>query len=160
MELAANAVAVLATIVLGLSAGALVAEGAILVPFWQSLQPQSFLAWYREHARLLLRFFAPLEISAAGLTLAAVTLNWFHPVAATQLLVLSAFLAVAVLGAFPLYFQTTNASFAAGTITPARVPEELHRWARWHWTRTMLGVGAFILTLVALLEGAHLPRPS
>jgi hypothetical protein len=52
--------ALLATIALGLSAGALLAEGAVLVPFWRSLQPESFLAWYRENAALLLRFFGPL----------------------------------------------------------------------------------------------------
>ena len=67
MEVMANALTVLTTIALGLSAGALVTEGAVLIPSWRSLQPDRFLAWYREHARLLFKFFGPLEIVAAGL---------------------------------------------------------------------------------------------
>jgi hypothetical protein len=57
MEILARAAALLATTALGLSAGALLTEGAILVPFWRSLQPESFLGWYRQHAGLLQKFF-------------------------------------------------------------------------------------------------------
>ena len=46
----------LAVIALGLMAGALLAEAAILVPFWRALPAASFLKWYREHGALLLRF--------------------------------------------------------------------------------------------------------
>ena len=95
MEVMANALTVLTTIALGLSAGALVIEGAVLIPSWRSLQPDRFLAWYREHARLLFKFFGPLEIIAAGLAVATLALSWVARAAATQLLILSAFLAVA-----------------------------------------------------------------
>src|SRR6267378_2029146 len=53
---------VLAAVALGLAAGATLAEGAVLVPFWRSLDPEAFLAWYRRYAALLLRFFGPLEV--------------------------------------------------------------------------------------------------
>jgi len=157
MEVMANALTVLTTIALGLSAGALVIEGAVLIPSWRSLQPDRFLAWYREHARLLFKFFGPLEIIAAGLAVATLALSWVARAAATQLLILSAFLAVAVLAAFPLYFQKVNASFAAGAIVPDRVPGELRRYSRWHWARTVLAVGAFVSAVISLLSVGSTP---
>src|SRR5712692_2124676 len=106
----------LAVLVLGLSAGAVVAEGAVLVPFWRSLQPESFLTWYRQHATLLLRFFGPLEILAAGLAVVAALVSWLGDEPASGLLAISDLLAVLVLALFPLYFRRTNASFAEATI--------------------------------------------
>ena len=157
MEVMANALTVLTTIALGLSAGALVIEGAVLIPSWRSLQPDRFLAWYREHARLLFKFFGPLEIIAAGLAVATLALSWVSRAAATQLLILSALLAVAVLAAFPVYFQKANASFAAGAIVPDRVPGELRRYSRWHWARTVLAVGAFVSAVISLLSVGSTP---
>ena len=157
MEFVASAVSVLATVALGVSAGALAAEGAVLVPFWRSLQPEAFLAWYREHAGLLLRFFGPLEITATVLALAALALNWLLGCAATDPLIVSAFLAVAVLAAFPIYFQKVNARFAAGTIAQDCVQAELRRWSRWHWARTVLAVGAFVSAVISLLGAGSQP---
>jgi hypothetical protein len=139
----------LAVIALGLSAGAVLAEGAVLVPFWRSLQPESFLSWYRQHAALLLRFFGPLEVVAAGLAVVAALVGWVGGDPASGLLVASACLAVLVLVAFPLYFQRVNASFAEATIAPADVGAELRRWAAWHWARVVLAIGAFALAAVA-----------
>jgi hypothetical protein len=102
---------------------------------------------------LLFRFFGSLEIAAACLAIAAAALNWLVPVASTAFLVCSASLALAVLGTFPLYFEKTNASFAAGTIAPDRVSPELDRWAQWHRARTVLAVGAFAMALIALMAG-------
>ena len=150
MEFVASSLTILAVVALGVSAGALIAEGAVLVPFWRSLSPESFLAWYREHAGLLLRFFGPLEIAASVLALCALGSNWVVPRAGTTSLFVSALLAVAVLAAFPLYFQRVNARFAAGAIERERVPGELHRWSRWHWARTALALGAFFFAALAL----------
>jgi hypothetical protein len=132
--------------VLGLSAGALLAEAAVLVPFWRSLPPDAFLAWYAEHAALLFGFFAPLEIASVILSLAAAGLSRFR----RRTLVVSAALALAVLIPFPLYFQHVNAVFAAGSIGVDQVGEELARWARWHWARTGLAMSAFSAAALGL----------
>ena len=157
MEAIAIASALLAAVALGLTAGALLVEGAILVPFWRSLQPAFFLGWYKEHAGLLLNFFGPLEVAAAVLTIAAAALNWGSQAVSSRLLVVSAVLAVAVLAVFPLYFQRVNASFAAGTIGVDRVTEELRRWSSWHWVRTIIATAAFISAIAALMSGAVTP---
>src|SRR6266403_76153 len=91
------------------------------------LRPESFLGWYREHASLLQRFFGPLQIAAFALAAVAAALRWFVRGSASPFLVLATLLAFAVLVAFPLYFERVNGSFAAGTIAPVRVPEELRR---------------------------------
>jgi hypothetical protein len=148
-DLVVHALALLSTVALGLAAGALVAEGGVLVPFWRSERPEAFLAWYRDHAALLVGFYGPLEIAAVGLAATALVANWLHPVMAAGPLLGAAVLAFGVLVAFPLYFQKANISFAAGTIELARVPDELRRWSRWHWARTALALGAFICAVVA-----------
>ena len=150
----AGILALLAALGLGLSAGAILAEGAVLVPFWRSLPAEEFLRWYRQHAELLLHFFGPLEVVSTVLVIAAAAVSAHVRRPGTALLALAAVLAIAVLLSFPLYFQAANASFAAGTIAAADVPAELGRWAAWHWGRTLIGITAFGATLVAVRRGA------
>ncbi len=138
--------------VLGLAAGALLAEAAVLVPYWRSLEPATFLAWYATHAELLLRFFAPLEITGTILAIAAAVLTR-KPLRRTNgLRLASAVLAVAVLAAFPLYFGEVNASIASGTIPQQALADELTRWAAWQWARTLLQIAAFAAALLGLRE--------
>jgi hypothetical protein len=151
MEGAAAAATLVAVVALGLSAGALVAEGAVLVPFWRSLDPASFLDWYGRHATLLLRFFGPLEGAGAGLAAAAATLAALDGGEAGRLLGAATLLALGVLAAFPLYFQRVNAGFADRSIATERVAAELRRWSRWHWARTALAVAAFACAAAAPL---------
>ena len=142
----------LAAISLGLTAGALWTEGAILVPFWRSLPPPAFLGWYKEYAALLQKFFGALEVAAAVLTTVAAILSWISQAAGRYLLALSALLVVVVLAVFPIYFQRANTSFAAGTIAISQIAEELRRWSHWHWFRTMIALLAFISAVAALMR--------
>jgi hypothetical protein len=143
-----TSLAVLAVCMLGLSAGAMLAEGAVLVPYWRSLPPGEFLRWYAANATRLFDFFGPLEIAA--LATSAVASVACRRRAGGRLLVVAALLAVAVLVPFPLYFQAVNASFEAGTIAHDAVGAELARWATWHWVRTAIGVAAFVAGALAL----------
>jgi hypothetical protein len=145
-----TAVALLAVIALGLAAGAMLAEGAVLVPYWRSLPPESFLAWYADNAARLFDFFGPLEIASTILAVAAAVLYLLRRRRGGAPLAASALLAVAVLASFPLYFQEVNASFEARTIAVARVPEELARWAAWHCVRTAIGIAAFAAALLGV----------
>lgn len=150
MEAIAGIAAVLATIVLGLTAGALLAEGALLVPIWRAMAPEAFLSWYRLNGSLLVRFFGPLEVASVVLAIAAAVLTWRANGVGLWTLGIAALLATAVLAVFPLYFQRANATFAAGTIAAHRVEPELRRWASWHWVRTAMATAAFICALQGL----------
>lgn len=148
--MAATVIGLLAVVALGLSAGAMLAEGAVLVPYWRSLPPESFLGWYAANASALFDFFAPLEIAGAGLAIAAAALHLYGRRSGRGLFVVSAVLAAAVLAAFPLYFRDVNASFTAGTIALDHVAPELARWAAWHSARTVIGIAAFAASVLAL----------
>ena len=56
---------------LGLFLGAMLTEGGVLVPWWQSLAPADFLAWYAANDRRLLGFFSPVTTGAALTAVAA-----------------------------------------------------------------------------------------
>jgi hypothetical protein len=146
----ARLVYVLTVVVLGVSAGSVIAEGAVLVPWWQSLPPEAFLTWYAVNASRLFNFFGPLEIASALLAAAAGALRRYQRGPGSGLFIASAVLAVAVLLAYPLYFQDVNAGFAAGTTPPDRIPGELARWAAWHWGRTAIATAAFAAAVLGL----------
>lgn len=145
-----SGLAMVAAVALGLSAGAMLAEGALLVPYWRALPPDAFLRWYAGNAARLLAFFGSLEIAATVLTLTAAVLCGVRRAAGIGSLVIAAALALAVLLPFPIYFRDVNASFAGATIAPDQVGEELARWAAWHWLRTVLGIGAFVAAVLAV----------
>jgi hypothetical protein len=140
----------LAALGLGLSAGAMLAEAAVLVPYWRSLPPEEFLRWYERNADRLMRFFGPLEVVAALLALAAAAAAAVYGSPASTALWGAALLAVAVLLTFFVYFRSVNEGFAKGTVAPADVPEQLGRWSSWHWARTLLGTLSFAAALAAL----------
>jgi hypothetical protein len=139
-----DAAAYLATLGLGLAAGAVLAEGAVLVPWWRAQPPEAFLAWYAAHASLLFAFFGTLEMVSAVLAIAAAVL------VRSRFFVAAALLTVGVLAVFPLYFQAVNASFEHATIAPADVPAALARWASWHWLRTGMAVAAFAAAVLGI----------
>jgi len=144
MRSGVDLVGLLATLVLGLAAGALLAEGAVLIPWWRSLPAEAFLVWYAANTSRLFWFFGMLEAVSAVVVLVAAVLR------RDRFFVAATLLALAVLAVFPLYFEKVNASFASATIAPADVPTELARYLWWHALRIVLGTAAFTAALVGL----------
>ena len=140
----------IAIVALGLTAGALLAEACVLVPFWRGERPEAFLDWYRRHAALLVRFFGPLEVASVALIGIAAGLAWWTHAPGRVQLYVSAALTLAVLASFPLYFGAANARFADGTLPPTGVADALKQWATWHWVRTLAGIAAFALAVASL----------
>jgi len=134
----------------GLFAGAMLTEGGVLVPYWRSLAPTEFFAWYRANGQRLQDFFGPLTIVTTLLALAAALVSLWEGHAGRWLALLSAFIAVTVVSAFYLYFQKANASFATASLALDKVPAELTRWAKWHWWRTGLSFVAMAAAILAL----------
>ncbi len=144
------AIGVGAVLALGLSAGALLAEAAVLVPFWRSEPPEAFLAWYQRNADRLLRFFGPLEVASGVLVLLACLLAWAGALPGAGRFTVAALLTLAVLASFPLYFKEANARFAEASLPPDAVPAELVRWGRWHWARTLAAIVAFLYATLGM----------
>lgn len=143
----------LAAAAIGLFTGAMLTEGCVLVPYWQSLSPGDFFAWYAANDRRLLGFFGLLTAAAALLALAAAAVAvWTRDPGRWPALVAAGLMVVAVL-MFPAYFQQANARFAAAITPPPDLPAELARWATWHWVRVSLAGGALVAALLALRRG-------
>ena len=133
----------------GVFAGAMLTEGAVLVPYWRSLSAEAFFAWYAANDRRLLGFFGPVTaIAALAAALAAlVAVAVGHPGRWPALAAL-ALMAVAV-AMFPLYFQGANARFSAADIAAADLPAALARWDAWHRRRTVIALAALVAAAMA-----------
>jgi len=139
-----SAALVLATVALGLTAGALLAEAAVVIPWWRTLTPQAFFDWYAANTSRLFWFYGPLEAVSAVLVLVTAVL------VRDRYFVLALLLSLAVLALFPLYFERVNASFEAAAIDPGELATVLAQYERWHWVRTLLGIGAFAAAVLGL----------
>ena len=144
----------LSVVALGLFVGTMLTEGCVLVPYWRSLPPSDFFAWYTVNdRRRLLGFFGPLTAAAALLALAAAAVAvWTRDPGRWPALVAASLMVIAVL-TFPAFFQQANARFAAAITPPAGLPAELARWATWHGVRTAIAGGALVAALLALRRG-------
>jgi Domain of unknown function (DUF1772) len=146
-------VMVLATIALGLLAGALLTEAAVLVPCWRSISPQAFSGLHEEVAPRLYVYFAPLTIcavllaSASGAIAAASSLESVD----LWLTIGSSVLAVSLLGFYRLYFEAANRRLPglARLEDPTQFVAELRRWQVVHTVRTCVCLASFVCAVVA-----------
>jgi hypothetical protein len=141
--------AVAAAALLGLLAGALLAEGALLVPYWRTLTPEQFYALHPTYGPRLYRFYAPLTMAAplaALLSAGGATFVHSHVAAAWG----AALLALALVACYGLYFQRANDAFSRHAVPPDELAPELARWAAWHRARVVIAILAFLSSLLAL----------
>ena len=138
---------VLSVAALGVFLGANITEGCLLVPYWRSLAPADFFAWYATNDRRLLGFFGPLTTITVLIVLATAAIAvWTRAAGRWPMAIAAGLMVVAVL-MFPLYFQGVNARFAGGIIAPADLPGALARWELWHWVRTAIAGGALLAAM-------------
>jgi len=135
---------------LGLFAGGMLTEGCVLVPYWRSLAPAEFLAWYAANGQRLQGFFGPLTTVSALLALAAALVSLWEGHASRWLTLLVAVISVGVVSTFFLYFGKANASFAKASLGVDDVAAELTCWAKWHWWRTGLSFVALAAAMMSL----------
>jgi len=140
----AEALGITSTIVMGLLAGSLLLEGAILIPYWRRMNPDDFFRLHGTFGPALFKYFAPLTTATVSLSLAAALVDMRD-----GLRIAAAILCFAILGIFFVYFRKANASFADRSLSPEDLPAELTRWTAWHWLRTALLVLAFALAVVS-----------
>lgn len=135
---------------LGLYAGSLLTEGAVLVPIWRRLPAKEFFRMHADVGPRLFRYFAPLTITgvAAPVVYAGViTAAGRQPPA---LVLAAAGLCIAALMTYPVYFRSANQRFADRSISNDALGSELARWAMVHWARTIMVVTAFGCLALAL----------
>ncbi|MGB5810984.1 MAG: hypothetical protein WBG86_10675, partial [Polyangiales bacterium] len=149
-ERLAFAVSLIAVLLLGVTAGAMLAEAAILVPYWRSLAPADFFDWYAAHAPLLVDFYSPLEVVSTVAALACAGLYSAQSRPGASLWWVAAVLSIAVLGTFFVFFKEANEGFSSRSIADGSLPAALESWAAWQWGRVIIGMSAFAAGVLAI----------
>lgn len=137
-------------VLLGLLAGALWAEGALLVPYWKTLSADEFYQLHPEYAPRLFRFFAPITAAAPAVALTAALLIAYTKTDTPWLAGITALLANSLVIIYFAYFKKTNAAFSRAAITAVHLPAELNRWQAWHSVRVVVCMLAFLCSIAAL----------
>lgn len=138
----------LATASLGVFSGSLTIEGLVLVPFWRTLAPDEFYSFHHQFGRRLFRYFAPLTTAAVLMAVVA-ALPSGEPHVFTRRV--AAALALLVLASFPLFFHKANRAFADRAVSDQDLPAALQRWSRVHSLRTLVALGSFVVSALALM---------
>ena len=142
----------LTALILGLFTGSLLTEAVILVPFWRSLKPETFLEFHSSMGPQLYKYFAPLTIAATMIpTITAAYCIWQSGEIVTYTS-LSALLILIIFSIYFIYFKAANESFATGSVGVSGLPAELRRWCIWHWIRTVLAMVAFLSATIAISQ--------
>lgn len=127
--------------------GSQIAEGVLLVPYWQSLSPTDFYAYYQEFGPSIARFYTILTILAALIPVfLSVYCRIFHP-KAFKFAVGAAIFAALFIATFYIYFKGVNEVFIQGSFSDLELKNELITWSTWHWGR----IGIEILSLLFLI---------
>lgn len=135
----------------GLFAGAMLTEALVLVPYWWSLDPLDFFAWYKVNDKRLLKFFGPLTSITVLLAIATAFICIWQGHSLRWVTLINAIISLLVLFSFFVYFQKANLSFATASLRVEDVATELARWALWHWCRTIFSIVALVLSILSLV---------
>ena len=137
---------------LGLLVGSLLTEALILVPYWRAMDPKEFLSLHSSLGPRLYNYFAPLTLIATLLPLLTVKCAIIFGISFISLSTVPALITLLMLVIYFLYFKGANASFKTGSVGVDGVAKELQRWSNWHWLRVCLGLLAFLISLINLLQ--------
>jgi hypothetical protein len=154
----ASLVSILGVLLLGVTAGAMLAEAAILVPYWRSLAPADFFDWYAANASLLVDFYSPLEIASTVVALVCAVLYSAQSRPGARLWWVAAILSILVIATFFLYFKDANAGFSSRAIPEDSLPAALVAWGTWQWGRVGVGFAAFGASVLAIRAGTSTDR--
>jgi len=154
----ASVVSVLGVLILGVTAGAMLAEAAILVPYWQSLAPADFFDWYAANASLLVDFYSPLEIASVLGALVCAVLYSAQSRPGAMFWWVAGILSILVIATFFLYFKDANAAFSNRAIAEDDLPAALASWGTWQWGRVGVGCAAFAASVLAIRTGTATDR--
>lgn len=142
----------ISTFSLGVFLGTQLAEAVLVVPYWKNMPPQVFFEFYKEYGGKLHEFYAPLTIFSTLLPLATLGYCLVARHKVDWLLWLMVTFSILFFSTFFLYFKEANLSFTERTITDEALPQELMKWAKWHWARVVCELIAFVCGLLLLLK--------
>ena len=144
-----RAASIASALLLGLPTGAMLLIALALVPFWQSLPPAGFRAWFAANSYRIGRLMIPLGAGAAAASGIAALAGRGHPTRGAHLRAAACALAIAAITL--AVNEPANERFAAPVaLTDAETSALLARWVAWHRVRVALGLVGFLAALRAL----------
>lgn len=146
MKLANKTIQLLTVALNGAFIGAMILIALVLVPFWQTAEPQVFLDWFSAYGNNIGQLMIPLGPGVLILAIISLLLNKENKL----LWLLTIVFTIANILYFPIYYLPTNASFAEQTIALNEVSGELSNWLSYHWQRTLFAIAALITSILAV----------
>ena len=132
--------------------GAQITEGALLVPYWQSLSAEEFYDYYAQFGPLIGRFYTILTIVASLIPVFVAARYIAKKNDGVKLAIVSAVLAILVIACFYVYFKSANGEFYARAFDEMSLQKELVVWSYWHWGRIVLEIGSLMFLMLALVK--------
>jgi hypothetical protein len=137
-------------LILGVTAGAMLTEAAIIVPFWLSLSPPEFFDWYAKNQAALVNYYSPLEIWSTILALVTSILMLILKQEGKRSMVASTLFSIFVILTFFIFFKDANVAFNARSIANDKLSLAITTWGNWQWFRVGLGLAAFVFGLYSI----------
>jgi hypothetical protein len=130
-------------------AGAMLVIGLTFGAYWKSLAPAAFLDWFSVNAHLIGRIIPIFAIPATVGLIGSLWLDWSEP--SRRGLWIAALVCALGLGAITaVYHLPANSAFIAKSVPLEDVAATLDRWLWLHAARTVLGLAAAVLGVVAM----------
>ena len=138
--------------ILGIFAGAQIAEGVLFVPYWKSMEPAAFYKEHKTFGPKIYKFFAPLTIAATLIPIGTTIYSLMMDAPGKMTALLTGFFTLLFFATYFMYFKKANQSFADASLSEEELPLELIKWGKWHWARIYLELAALICALVVLTK--------
>jgi len=134
--------------------GSQIAEGVLLVPYWQSLSPKEFYHFYEQFGPSIGRFYTVLTIIAALIPIVVALVLFLNKSPAFKYALASAIFALLFVASFYIYFKGANELFYQAALSEELLKMELIRWEKWHWSR----IGIEFLSLICLISAVSFSK--
>lgn len=152
MKLITKIAGLITVLVLGLTAGAMLTEAVIIVPFWLSLSPLEFFDWYAKNQSALVNYYSPLEIWSTIFSLITSILLLITKQKGKWSMLLATVFSILVIATFFIFFKEANSAFNTRSIEDAKFLLAITTWGNWQWLRVGFGVAAFFFGLVSIMS--------
>jgi len=129
--------------------GSQITEGALLVPYWQSLSADEFYTYYQKFGPSIISFYSILTIVAALIPIGYSVYFYRKKSSNLRWALLSTLFAVLFLLCFYIYFKGANELFFQSTLDEESLKNELVIWSKWHWGRVVLEILSLLFLIFA-----------
>lgn len=150
--------ALVSTVLTGVLTGGMVFIEVVLLPFWRGLPPAEFRAWFASHAGRIRALMVPLGAATGIACTASASARVAGGRRGGPAAVAAAGAAAGVIAVTVTVNEPANHRFAGRTLTDDGTTELLHRWARWHHVRVVLGLAATVAAAWALVDAEDRAR--